>query len=71
MEIYSKEIHIGSIIIELSIQETHGTKRVVITAKDEQNRRLWRTPILDNGEVKTYNSQEDAIEDAEKKVGSL
>lgn len=71
MEIFSKEIQIGNIIIELSIQESKGTKRVVITAKDDQNRRLWRTPILDNGEIKTYDSQEDAIEDAEKKVGSV
>lgn len=70
MEIFSKEIPVGNIIIELSIQEINGSKRVVITAKDDQHRRLWRTPILDNGEIKTYESDQDAIDDAEKKVGS-
>ena len=70
MEIFSKEIQVGSIILELSIHEIEGTKRVVITAKDEENRRLWRTPILQNGEIKTYNSNQDAIEDAEKKITS-
>jgi hypothetical protein len=71
MEIFSKEIQVGNIILELSIHEIEGTKRVVITAKDEENRRLWRTPILQNGEIKTYNSNQDAIEDAEKKIASL
>jgi hypothetical protein len=71
MEIFLKEIEIGNITIELSIQESNGSNRVVITAKDDQNRRLWRTPVLDNGEVKTYDSAEDAIEDVEKKVGLI
>ena len=71
MEIFSKEIHVGGIILELSIHEIEGTKRVVITAKDEENRRLWRTPILQDGEVKTYNSNQDAIEDAERKIAAL
>jgi hypothetical protein len=70
MEIFSKEIQVGNIILELSIHEIEGTKRVVITAKDEENRRLWRTPILQNGQIKTYNSNQDAIEDAEKKIAS-
>jgi hypothetical protein len=71
MEVYSKEIQVGNIIIELSIQDIDGTKRVVLTAKDDQNRRLWRTPILDNGSVKTYDNSEDALADAERKVASL
>jgi hypothetical protein len=71
MEVYSKEIQVGNIIIELSIQDIDGTKRVVLTAKDDQNRRLWRTPILHNGSVKTYENSEDALADAERKVASL
>ena len=71
MEVYSKEFQVGNIKIELSIQESHGVKRVVFTAKDDQDRRIWRTPILDNGEIKTYDSQEDAISDAEKKLGTV
>jgi hypothetical protein len=71
MEIYSKEIQVGNIIIELSIHEIEGTRRVVVTARDEENRRLWRTPILDNGKVKTYDSNEDALADAERKIASF
>jgi hypothetical protein len=71
MEILSKEIQVGNIFIELSIQEIEGTKRVVLTAKDEKNRRLWRTPILDNGSIKTYDNSEDALADAERKVASI
>ena len=70
MEVFSKEFQVGNIKIELSIQDIHGTKRVVFTAKDENDRRIWRTPILDNGEIKTYKSEEDAMQDAEKKLGA-
>lgn len=70
MEVFSKEIQVGNIKIELSIQESNGTRRVVFTAKDENDRRIWRTPILDNGEVKTYENDEEAILDAEKKLGT-
>ena len=56
--------------MEVSIQEGQGC-RVIVTARDDRNRRLWRTPLMDeNGEIKIYPSQEEAIVEARKKLGA-
>jgi hypothetical protein len=79
MEIYSVEIDIGQLTIEVSIQ--HITPRirfntcyesnkleegfnVYLTARGKDLRRIWRTPIIDEtGVVKRYYSIEDAMTD--------
>jgi hypothetical protein len=72
MEVFSKEFQIGNLKIELSVEESHGCSKVIFTARDEEDRRIWRTPIMDlNGDIKMYNSQEEAITDAERKLGTV
>jgi hypothetical protein len=70
MEVFSKEIQLGKLRIELSVEEKEGC-RVIFTARDEEDRRVWRTPIMDyNGEVKIYDNQEEAIMDAHRTLGT-
>jgi hypothetical protein len=70
MEIFFEEVKFEKLIIQVSIQEGKGC-RVMITAKDQENRRIWKTPVMDcNGEVKVYETPQEAIEDARKKIGS-
>lgn len=71
MEVFSKEIQIGNLRIELSVEEERGCSKVIFTARDEEDRRVWRTPLMDlNGDIKLYRSQEEAIIDAERKLGA-
>jgi hypothetical protein len=71
MEYFVEELRFGNLRIELSIQEGQGC-RVIFTAKDKDNRRIWKTPIMDlNGKVKVYENQQDAIIDARKKLALL
>ena len=71
MEYFVEEFKLGNLTIELFIQEGQGC-RVIVTARDEENRRVWKTPVMDtNGEVKVYDNQEDAIDDTRKKFNLL
>jgi hypothetical protein len=71
MEIYSKDVHIGSVKVELSVQETRKTCRMILTAKDDTDTVLWRATMADpEGRVKTYSSVADAFRDAEEKLKS-
>jgi hypothetical protein len=71
MEYFVEEIKLGNLTIELFIQDGQGC-RVIVTARDEDNRRVWKTPVMDaNGEPKVYENQEDAIVDARKKLSVL
>jgi hypothetical protein len=71
MEYFVEEYHVGNLIIQLSIQEQKGC-RVIFTAKDVDNRRVWKTPVMDNnGKVKVYPNQQEAILDAKKKLSKL
>jgi hypothetical protein len=68
MEVFSKEFPIGNLKIELSVEQTHGC-RVIFTAKDKDDRRVWRTPLMDaNGEAKVYKNCEDAVLDGQRKL---
>lgn len=68
MEYFVEELRLGNLRIELSIQEGKGC-RVIFTAKDEDNRRIWKTPVMDdNGEIMVYQNQHDAIIDAKRKL---
>ena len=68
MEIFSKEIQLGIIKIELSVQENEDCT-VVLTAKDQLDEILWRTPLKDHeGNIKTYPTVSEAFLDAESKL---
>ncbi|HEU5145161.1 MAG TPA: hypothetical protein VFT90_00530 [Chryseosolibacter sp.] len=60
------EVDLGSLRIEISIHAHDGYK-VYFTAKDNDDRRVWRTPLTDaGGNIKIFRSLSDAITDAEK-----
>jgi hypothetical protein len=68
MKYFVEEFRIGTLRIELSIEKGRGC-RVIFTARDQENRKVWTTPIMDmNGKVKIYDNQEEAITDAKKKL---
>jgi hypothetical protein len=68
MEYFIEELRFGNLRIELSIQKGQGC-RVIFTARDDENRRIWKTPVMDeNGEVKVYEDEESAIVEAKKKL---
>jgi hypothetical protein len=59
------EVGLGSLKIEISIVENGGYK-VYLTAKDLDDRRLWRTALTDaDGNVKVYRSVSAAIKEAQ------
>jgi hypothetical protein len=80
MEIYSVELDLGQLKIEVSVQNTspriifndesdYGhcdlNFNVYLTAWDKDGRRLWRTPVMDkDGKPKVYESIDEALEDA-------
>jgi hypothetical protein len=76
MDIFSEEVSLGPLKVDVcvqvravSLQNTGESYYVYITAKDEHNRRIWRTPITDgNGRVKYYQSIVNAVDDAKRKL---
>jgi hypothetical protein len=71
MEYFVEEIKLGNLTLELFIQEGQGC-RVIVTARDGENRRVWKTAVMDaNGEPKVYENQEAAIDDARRKLNVL
>jgi len=85
MEVYTQEIVFEKLIIELSVHEgikLHAkdappeTRKysevqfhIYLTARDEENRIVWKTPIMtDYGSIKYYRSGEEAIADARHKI---
>lgn len=71
MEYFVEEVKLGNLTLELFIQEGQGC-RVIVTARDGENRRVWKTAVMDtNGEPKVYENQEAAIDDARKKLNVI
>lgn len=65
---FFRVVDLGTLKIEVSIIENVGY-RVYFTAKDMEDRRLWRTALTDSdGTVRVYNSVSDAIKDAENTI---
>jgi hypothetical protein len=80
MEIYSVELDLGSMKIEVSVQNTSPRitfsnildgkccdfkVSVFLTAKNKEGQRLWRTPVTDlYGNPKVYESIDEALVDA-------
>lgn len=81
MEIYFKEINKGPLNFELSVHDnsivenpmesdnnSHPPFHVYITARDEESRKIWKTPLMIEGKIKAYSSIDEAIEDARDKI---
>lgn len=65
MDIFLKEVRVGQISIELSIQETEGCT-VIFTVKNVNNEILWKTHLLgEDGKPKVYRSVDEAFLDAQ------
>jgi hypothetical protein len=80
MEVYSVELDLGQMKIEVSVKNTSPritfsnningdfcelSFNVFLTAKDKNGRRLWRTPVTDHdGRPKVYTSVEQALAEA-------
>jgi hypothetical protein len=82
MEIYFKEINKGPIHFEVSVHDTSGIENpleaddintqppfhVYVTARDEESRKIWKTPLMIAGKIKAYESIDEAVEDAQEKI---
>jgi hypothetical protein len=67
-EVFSKEVQIGNLTIEYCVIEKDGC-RVTFTAKDVENRRIWRTELTDHdGNARIYSSAQEAILEANQKL---
>jgi hypothetical protein len=62
MEVFLDIIKKGNVRIELSVNEHQGCS-VIFTVTDDQDRRILRSSVMDNGKVKIYSSAEEAIQD--------
>lgn len=67
MEIFLDIIKHGKVKIELFVQGREACS-VVFTITDEDDRRILKSSIMDNGSVKVYANAEDAIKDAIMKL---
>ena len=65
---FFREVDLGSLKIEISIVE-HGGYTVYLTAKDIDDRRLWRTALTDaDGHIRVYTSVSEAVSEAENAI---
>lgn len=86
MEVYNKAVQVGSLKLEISISDRSNTILyqspeeheaslaspyfINLSARDENDKRIWQTPVMDDhGEIKYYSSVYEAIEDAKSKLG--
>jgi len=63
-------VQIGNFRIELVLTEDQKWS-VVFTALDDDHRRLIKAPVMENGQIKTYENAQQAISDAMVKFGSF
>jgi hypothetical protein len=76
MEVLSKEIKLGELKIEVTIHNLSQISQVkasdifhaYLTARDEKDRKIWSTPVLEEGRIKHYSSVDEAFQDAIRKV---
>ena len=70
-EILLKEVSLGQVRIELSVHQKDGWT-VWLTARDHDNRRIWRTQLTDDeGHVKVYPNVHEAVLDAQSQLNSI
>ena len=71
MESIIEELKLGKLTFIVSVLEKQGC-RVFITAKDEANRRIWKTPLMDeSGNIQVYSDAHQALEEAKRRVPSI
>ena len=70
MQIYITEIEAGGAKLELSIVEENGCQ-VVFTARDAEDRRILKAPLLEDGKVKIYSSVEEACADLQTRFSGI
>jgi hypothetical protein len=81
MELLSQKVQLGRINIEICVHDLSyrmGFQAqedpwdhlfVNLIARDQQGRKVWNTPILnEDGKVKPYSTITDALADARKKI---
>jgi hypothetical protein len=65
---FISETQIGKLKLEFSAFHDEGFV-LFLTARDEENRVLWSTPVMDvDGNVKKYLSVQEAVDEASKKL---
>jgi len=86
MEVFHKALQVGMLKLEISIIDRSNTilyvspeeyqqvllnpYSVTLTARDEEDKRIWQTPVMDDqGNIKYYSTISLAIEDARNKLG--
>jgi len=67
MEIYLDIIQLDKVKIELSASREEGCS-VTFTITDEDNRRILRSSIMDQGKLKIYSTADEALKDAVLKL---
>jgi hypothetical protein len=71
MESIIEELRLGNLTFIVSVLEKQGC-RVFITAKDETNRKIWKTPLMDgSGNIQVYPDANQALEEAKRRVPSI
>lgn len=63
MEIYLDIIQLEKVKIELSASREEGCS-VTFTITDEDDRRILKSSIMDQGKIKIYSTAEEALKDA-------
>ncbi len=70
-EVLVDEVSLGEVRIEISIHEKNGWS-VWLTARDTDNRRIWRTPFTDaKGNMRVYISIQEAMQDAQHQLKNI
>ncbi|HEY9046398.1 MAG TPA: HAMP domain-containing sensor histidine kinase [Ohtaekwangia sp.] len=86
MEVFHKALQAGTLKLEISIIDRSNTilyvspeeyqdilltpYSVTLTARDEDDKRIWQTPVMDDhGNVRYYNTVQEAVEDVRIKLG--
>lgn len=68
MEYIVEELELGRLRLALSILEKQGY-RIFITARDSENRRLWKTPLMDgDGHIKVFQDTAEALMEVKNKL---
>lgn len=63
MEIFLDIVKDGNVRIELCVYG-HQACSVIFTVTDDEDRRILKSSIMENGKIKVYASAEEAISDA-------
>lgn len=63
MEVFLDIVREGNVRIELSVYDHEGCS-VIFTVTDDEDRRILRSSVMENGRIKIYPTAEKAMSDA-------